>query len=268
MRTHRMGRMTALALAALLAACTSPQPVPVASAEPAARPETGEPAISAKADRILRRMCATLGNAKAFRFKTVIMFDDVLESGLKLQQWGSIDVAVRRPNGIRVERKTDVQHRRLFYDGKTISVLDVGHNMYGETPMPDTIDAALEAVARRFGVTVPFGDLMTSDPYAALTHGMNAGSYVGESTFRGVTYDHLVFSHEGLDWQVWVHQDERALPAKFLLTYPDRPSHPQYGGIFTDWEFGGRIDGGEFVFTPPEGAERIELVPEEQKGGR
>ena len=255
--------MTFTIARALSACTTTPRAAaPVQKVHDAAQ----EPAIGSKAAEILSRMCTTLQKSKAFRFHVVITFDEVLESGLKLQQWGTIDVAIRRPDGIRVERKTDVQHRRLVYDGKAMNVLDVGKNMYGSTPAPGTIDAALDDVAQRFGVTVPFADLMFSDPYAVLTQDIIAGSYVGVSTFRGVSYDHLVFSHADLDWQVWLRQDERALPVKFLITYAERPSHPQYGGVFTEWDLTPRFEGGEFAFIPPEAAERIELLPEEPEG--
>jgi hypothetical protein len=72
------------------------------------------------------------------------MFDQVLRSGVKLQFAGALDYAVHRPNELAVDYQSDLGGKRLWYDGKSVTLLDVPHKMYASVAAPDSIDAMME----------------------------------------------------------------------------------------------------------------------------
>ena len=66
-----------------------PQPTPAA-----------RPSIAPQAVEIVQRACHELSIHNAFTFHAEVMFDEVLQSGVKLQFAGALDYAVQRPEGL------------------------------------------------------------------------------------------------------------------------------------------------------------------------
>ena len=75
----------------------------------------------------------------------------------------------------------------------------------------------------------------------------------------GVPCEHLVFSQDNIDWQVWIQQGARPVPRKFLITYKDEPGSPQFTAIFSDWDFTTKLPDFVFKFDPPPGAAKIKV---------
>ena len=218
-----------------------------------------KPAISADASAALARMGAAL-QAKEFSFqaRTIRVYSD--RNGELLHIAHQFKVTVRRPDRLLVDGTGDDGPRKLTYDGKTaVLSLDDGKK-YLSIPVPDTIDGMMQVVMGHFGVDFPLADFLTSAPDKAFLTGITAGREVNTVTIDGVPCRHLVFSQPpGIQLELWIEDNAQALPRRLIVTYGSLPGEPNFIAEMSDWNLTVHPSDAEFEFTPPEGAEQLQL---------
>lgn len=236
-----------------------------AGAEP---PPATRPAVDPTADQILKESCDFLAKTPAFAVHAEVWKDVVLSSGHKIQVTRSLDLDLRRPDRLHVDAKAHRKGRSIWYDGKTLTVLDRETNLYGVVDAPPTIDQTLDLAAQQYGITVPLEDLAVSDPYASAMKNVTAGGYFGDEPVLGVSCRHVGFSTDRIDWQLWVSDGPQPLPQKLVITYKGEEQSPQYTVIFTKWTLTDRAADLAFQFIPPRGSARTPLVAQKAEGNR
>lgn len=256
--------MALLALSALLivpglAAAAEPT---ASGGQPQAAARTEEPGdqVDPRATQILRRACTVLADSHAFTFHAEINFDQVMPSEVKLQFAGASDFAVRRPNALAVDYESDLGAKRLWYNGKTLTIFDAPTMTYASTPVPPSIDGMLESVAEMHNLTIPLADLALSNPCEKISNKILFGSYVGVGDVGGVACDHLAFAQSNVDWQIWIQRSGKPLPRKVVINYRTTPGLPQYVAVISDWKFPGTIPNARFAVQIPKKAVRIKIV--------
>jgi hypothetical protein len=219
------------------------------------------PAVSERADELLKQMSAYLGSANQFTFRADITFDHVLPSGQKVQYTASEDVVVQRPGGLYVEWSGDLGNRQFWYDGKSVTLYDPATPFYASDTAPPDIDAMLDKVVAQLGFSPPLADFLYRDPYRAVRGNVQFGVYLGQTEINGRACHSLAFVEKNVDWQLWIDTGPQLTPCKVVITYKTQPSQPQFSAVFTDWNFSPRI--AEPVFTPdlPAGLEKIPFTP-------
>lgn len=242
---------------------------PAASGEPAkaAKPAATDqaagvagPAIGEKVDRLLRDMGDYLQAAKEYSFHAEITYDDLLPSGQKLLFAAAHDVAVRRPDRLYSNYQGETGRKRLWYDGKTVTLLDEIHNTYATEKAPANIDATLDYLITELGFTPPLSDLLYGDPSAVLRRNAVFGFDVGPSDVNGVRCRHLAFVEDNIDWQIWIDEGKLRVPRKLAITYKTLPGAPQFIAVLSDWEFSSRLPDSLFAADPPADAIRIDFL--------
>ena len=224
-------------------------------------------AIEADADRILRAMGDYLKSADAFSFHADIAYDEILATGEKAQYGAVSDMFVRRPNRLLVTSDGDEFQRKIFFDGKTITLFDVQKGLYAVTKVPGKLDSALDMVFEKFGLSVPLADFVYADPYAVLRENAEYGGVLGEHGCGESRCHHLLFTQEFIDWQIWIETGPRRVPRRLVITYKDEPGSPQYEVRLSGWDFQPRLSEHSFTFHPPDGAVEIEFLPSEPDTG-
>ncbi len=225
-------------------------------------------AVEARADRILQSMGTYLAGASEFSFRADVTYDAVSPDEPKLQYGGVARVALRRPNQLHVEYDGDEDARTVVIDGQTFTFHDREKDVYAQTDVPSPIDAAIDQAFEQYGFSVPIADLVYTDPYRTLIENAQSGSLVGRYAVDGVECDHLVFTQEVIDWQIWIEVGPRPVPRKLIITYKTEPGSPQYAARLSDWDFAPRFSDDYFQFDSPTSATEIEfmtveIVPEE-----
>jgi hypothetical protein len=236
-----------------------------ASAQPA--PAT-QPAVDPTADQILRQSCDFLAQSPAFSVHAEIWKDVMLPSGHKIQVTRSVDLDLRRPDRFHVDARAHKKGRSIWYDGKTLTVLDREKNLYSVVEAPASIDQTLDLAAETYGITVPLDDLAVSDPYTSSMKNVTAGGYFGDESVLGVSCRHVGFSTDQIDWQLWVADGPQPLPQKLVITYKNQEQTPQYIAIFTKWNLTDRAADLAFQFIPPPGSAPIPLVSQNTGGNQ
>lgn len=226
----------------------------------ATRPEEPGGQVDPHASQILRRACTLLAQSDAFTFHAEITFDRVMPSEVKLQFAGASDYAVRRPNELAVDYESDLGAKRLWYNGKTLTIFDAPSMTYASTPVPPSIDGMLDSVAEMHNLTIPLADLALSNPCEKISKQILFGSYVGVGDAGGVACDHLAFAQSNVDWQIWIQRSGKPLPRKVVINYRTTPGLPQYVAVISDWRFPGTIPNARFSVQIPKKAVRIKIV--------
>jgi hypothetical protein len=228
---------------------------------PAVRAATPpKPAISEDASAAVAQMGKSLlANQFSFHVRTLRVYADA--NGQPLHIAHSMKVTVRRPDRMLVDLTGDDGSTKLFYDGKRVVLFGVETKKYATLAVPNTIQGMLETVVGKRGVDFPLADLLTDAPDKAFLLGITSGREVGTATIDGVPCRHLLFTQPpGIELELWVEQNDRALPRRLIITYRSQRGQPSFIAEMSDWNFNIHPTDAEFDFQPPEGAVQTELI--------
>lgn len=221
--------------------------------------------IDSQAQQYLKQCCSYLASLQNFSFRVDETIQEVNDDGQKIDYSNRRHVTIARPNRLRVDSTGDTANRLFVYDGKTVTLYDKEHNVYGTDKAPDTIDAMLEQMNQRFGYTPPLADFYFADPYKALTEDVQSGAYAGDATVGDTKCHHLVFRQKTIDWQLWVTEGDKPLPRKLVITYKREANGPDFTAVFAHWDTNVNVNDEMFEFKPPAGATKIGFVDVHQE---
>jgi hypothetical protein len=238
------------------------------AAEPAASPsqaaaaaETAPlPNVAPLADKLLTQTCTLLGSADAFSFHAEVLFDQVLPSAVKVQYAAEMNIALQRPDELSVDYHSDLGGKQLWYQNDTLTIFDEPHQMYAALKVPASIDAMLDQVAKKHNLTLPLSNLAYSDLCERLKKQIIFGAYIGVNDVNGVACDHLAFSSNRVDVQLWLDRSAKPVPRKIVINYRTEPGSPEFIAVLSDWKFPRNIADSHFVPQLPKGAKRIEFL--------
>lgn len=216
--------------------------------------------IDPEADRLLKAASAHLAAAKSFSFKAEI-WEDVVVAGHKITTTKTVAARVRRPDRLQMEIRSPKGSRGFWYDGKSLTLLGRVRNLYGTVAVPGTIDQVIDAANDKYGINFPLEDFLVSDPYASAMTGIKGGIAFGPVTVLGTVCQHIAFSTDQVDGQIWIEDGPNPVPRKFVLTYKLEDAAPQYTAIFSDWKLSVELRDEVFSFTPPKDSAKIEVLP-------
>src|SRR5215469_1074431 len=194
-------------------------------------------AIDPKADEQLKRMSDYLAQARFFSVNAEIWQDLDLSSGQRVQAGRTIQFQVRRPDRLHVHVQSTKRNHDVFYDAGHITLLNRAQNFYGSIHTSAELDAAMDAASERFGIAMPLDDILRSNPSSDLLEKVHFGIYIGPVEVMGVPCEHLAFSQDNIDWQLWIESGPKPVPRKFVITYKDEAGSPQFTAVFSNWDF-------------------------------
>lgn len=239
-----------------------PQAEKAATGAPQAEPVTAPEPL-----QILQKMCDFLKSQQQFTYKAEVADDQVYSEGKKLQYGIDMETFVRRPDRLRVNAQGDLVDKQFFFDGKTITLYDKDDNVYGILEVPADIESALEKANKEFGVRVALTDLASPTLCEHVNKRIKHSLYVGMSKVRGVACHHLAFDGDEAQLQVWIDAGDPPVPRKVVMTNKKLSASPQWSAYLTDWNFSPQLPDDLFVFTPPQGAEKIKFIPVQTSQG-
>src|SRR4029434_9222474 len=125
----------------------------------------------------------------------------VSEDHQKLQIAMSGTVDLSRPDKMRTTRKTGFSDTETVYDGKTLSFLGKGKNVYMQAEVTGTIDSVIDQLRDKFHRQLPGADLLGSNVYDALMTDVTDVKDLGSGVIGGRECDHLAFPAKDTDRQ-------------------------------------------------------------------
>lgn len=241
------------------------------TAMPAAAPTTSVSAnIEPRADAALKRMSDTLAKLKSFRVHSVATIEEETESGQMALFSRDTTLALTRPNHLQADVKHGGDTRRIWYSGTELTILDVADSRYAVLKTPDSIPDTLDFLYDEYDVVVPMDDLLYPDPYKTLTEDVTSGVLVDQQKIGGSLCDHLLFTQDNVDWQIWIDTAAQALPRRLVITYKgEEDNHRQFEANLDGWQLDPALDAAAFAPQLPAAAKKVdinEIVPLSEEG--
>ncbi len=242
------------ALAALTAGCAIISAAACSSREP---PADGE--RLARGRELVRQMSARLAAAPAITVNTTEVREVVRLSGAKEALPLTAVYTMRRPDRF-YSRMTGGRGLETWYNGKTLTIAAHPHKVFAQASMPESIDRTLDALAERYDMALPMGDLFYGSAEQALLSDTTSGGYAGIEEVGGTKCVHLAFQDVGVDWELWLPADGDPLPTRFKVVQKSRAGRPVIDMTFTKWDLAARTSDDVFVPKVPADYEGIAVL--------
>lgn len=219
--------------------------------------EQDQPGVSSNASTALLQMARSLLSKEySFRAQTIRVYRD--KTGQPEHIFHTITVLVRRPDRLAVHVAGDDGLRDLYYDGKTTVLYQPEKNNYASIQSPDTIDGMMQEVFGKLDTDFPLADFLTNAPNKAFLAGVTRGQEEGTAMVDGTRLRHFSFMQPpGIELELWLDDNELALPRRLIVTYHNLPDEPTFVALFSDWNFNVRPTETDFAFRPPQGTTRV-----------
>lgn len=221
---------------------------------------TQQKGIDARAVELLQQMSSHLASANALTFHSESLVEVPAVSGQTITLASTAEIALKRPNQLRVQLRGEAPNFDFYYDGLTAVAFAPGTQTYSVTEAPASVDSLLDGLEQETGIRFVAAPLLFSDPYAILTQGVKSAIVVGPAKIRGVSCVHLAFRSPGVDWEIWISSGSSPVPLRLLTTFTDQPGRTRTLIDFSHWNFSPWLGKKDFVFEPPKGAEEIPFV--------
>lgn len=218
---------------------------------------TPAPIVEQHALDHLKAMSDKLATAKSFTYHARSSVEMPIKTGQFTTHFVETDVALERPDKLRVIVTGDLPNYHFFYDGASVSVFDPASNLYATTKAPGTIDEMLPFVMQKAGIDFHAADFLYSNPYAELTLGLTHAVDVGPARVNGVPTEHFAFMGPAANWEIWI--DANSLPRRLATTHKTVANFPRFQIEFLDWNLKPKLSAGDFAFKKPLGAKEIEF---------
>ena len=265
------GRTVTLAVGLALACGVGGQsPAPDAkSAKPSAKaPAAAKPAmkytppefklvLEPRAMDLLKATSAKLAAAKSLSFTATVSYEYPSKLGPSIVYTSRYDVAMVRPDKLRVIMPGDGPASEFYYDGKAMLAYAPAENLVAVADAPPTIDATLRAAFDKAAIYYPFTDLIVSDPVAALTDGAMLAFTIGQSDLVGGTKtDMVAWANDDVFLQIWIGADDK-LPRRIRAVYRTDPYGLGHQMDLSNWQLDGMLAPDAFVSQKAQSAKRI-----------
>jgi len=232
------------------------------AAEP---PQPGAAAVSKEASAAIQQMGKTLANDISFKARTIRVYED--SSGDFLHIAHTVDVIARKPDHLAVNVTGDDGASKLLYDGKEVFAVDETDNKYAQVAMSGDLDHVMDEVSDRLHMDFPLADFLTGDPAKSFLTGVTSGKEVDTVKIDGTPCRHLFFTQSGgTELELWVENNDRALPRRLIVTYRALPGQPNFIAELSDWNIGTKAPDTAFQFQPAPGATKVDLARIEGNG--
>jgi len=255
---------TRLVLAALMLATN------VASAQEAALPSS-EAASAAESETQqfararLMEMARFLGKTDKFSVSLRTAYDVVQENGQKIEFGEARELAVQRPDRVRIlESAGDGKRDMILFDGKSLTIFDGMTAAYAQAPQPGDIDDSVVYFVRDLQLRLPLAPLLMKNFADELQRRLSRIDYVEHTDVLGKPAHHIAARTARSDFQVWIAEGKQPLPLRIVMSYPKEEGQPQFRADFSQWNLSPRFDKETFKFNPPAGARQIVFVVQVQ----
>lgn len=206
---------------------------------------------------LLKAMSHRLASARTMTFTAVATYESMARTGEPLAYTTISEVALKRPNMLRVITPGDGPPSEFYYNGRTITAFSPQANLVAVADAPATIDAMLKSVFEMAALYFPFTDVIVADPYGDIASALKIAFVVGQSRVVGDTRtDIIAVATDSLQAQIWIGTADK-LPRMIRATFFDDPAHYRHTVMFSNWRLDGPIPAEHFASVQAARATRI-----------
>jgi hypothetical protein len=213
--------------------------------------------LEPKAIEILKAVSARLAAAKTLSFTAVTTYESPSIYGAPLAYTTTSEVAMQRPDKLRVVTAGDGPATEFYYDGKAMMLYAPAENLVAVAEAPGTLDAMFEALYDTSGTYYPFSDYLTANPWADVSKNLTLAFYIGPSVVvGGVPTEMVAYESDGVFVQLWVGKQDR-LPRMARAVYFDDPLQLRHQVELSNWKVDAPLAAEGFTSAKAKAADRI-----------
>ncbi len=207
---------------------------------------------------LLKSMSDYVGSQRTIEFTFDNSIEVITPELEKIQFTNSGEALLSRPDKFRARRVGGYTDVSMFFDGKTVGIVDNDNNGYAQFEGPATIDQLIHALRSGHGVALPGSDLLLANSFDVLIADVMESKYIGRGIIDGRVCEHLAFRNFDTDWQLWVEVGEQPIPRKLVITSKTVNSAPQYTVYIKEWKTDVNPVPDAFAFVPADDAKIID----------
>jgi hypothetical protein len=240
-----------LLLGAALAWPAAAQTAAAPAVKPAAKKAAAKPApfkavLEPRAVELLKGMSARLAAAKSLSFTAVASYEYPSRLGPPIVYTMRYDVALQRPNQLKIVVPGDGPATEFYWDGKEMVAFAPAENLVAVASAPPTLEGALKQAFDTAAIYFPFTDLLLSDPYAAISPGAVTAFVVGPSAIvGGVKTDMIVWANNDVFLQIWIGTEDK-LPRRIRAQFRADPKKLRHDLELSHWQLDGGVPADTF----------------------
>jgi len=213
--------------------------------------------LEPRAMELLKAASTKLAAAKTISFTAVASYEYPSRLGPPIVYTVRYDVAMQRPDKLRVIVPGDGPASEFYFDGSTMTAYAPAENLVAIADAPGTIDTVLKQAYQAAAIYYPFTDLVVADPYAALTEGAKLAFTIGPSANVGGTKtDMVAWANDDVFLQIWIGADDR-LPRRVRAMYRADPMALRHEVELSNWQLDGPIAADAFASAKAQSAQRM-----------
>jgi len=254
--------MFALALALCTFGAHAQQAAKPAAKAPAKKAVVSpyKPIVEPRAMDILKAMSARLAAARSMSFLATVGYEYPSKLGPPIVYTTRYDVAMQRPDKLRILTLGDGPVSEFYYDGKTMTAYAPVENLAAVAPAPATVDEALQAAQKNAAIFYPFMDVVATDPYKAFTNGTVEAFVIGRSTsVGGVATDMVAWANNDVFMQMWIGVDDK-LPRRIRAQFRTDPQRLRHELELSNWKLDPAFPPDTFASTKAQTAGRMNFA--------
>lgn len=220
------------------------------------KPGAFKTVLEPRAMDLLKAMSARLAAARTLSFNAVASFEFPSKLGPALVYSTRYEVALQRPNKLRVLMPGDGPASEFYYDGKTMVAFAPVENLAAVADAPPTIDAMLQSAYKSASIFFPFTDLILSDPFAVLAGGKTAFVIGPSGVVGGVKTEMVAWANDDVFLQIWIGVDDK-LPRRVRAQFSADPLRLRHDLEISNWQIDGAVAADAFASAKAASAARI-----------
>jgi hypothetical protein len=195
-----------------------------------------KPIVDARAMALIKAMSDKLAAAKSMSFTATVGYEFPSKLGPPLVYTTRYDVAMQRPDKLRIATLGDGPVSEFYYDGKTMTAYAPVENLAAVADAPATIDAALMAAQKNAALFYPFMDVVAANPYEAFANRPVEAFVIGQSSsVGGVKTDMVAWANNDVFLQMWIGADDK-LPRRIRAQYRTDPMKLRHELDLSNWK--------------------------------
>ena len=236
-----LGAALALPAAAQTAAAAQAPAAKAPAKKVAAKPAPFKAVLEPRAVELLKGMSARLAAAKSLSFTAVASYEYPSRLGPPIVYSMRYDVALQRPNQLKIVVPGDGPATEFYWDGKEMIAFAPAENLVAVAAAPPTLEGALKQAFDTAAIYFPFTDLLLSDPYAAISPDAVTAFVVGPSAIvGGVKTDMIVWANNDVFLQIWIGSEDK-LPRRIRAQFRADPKNLRHDLELSNWQLDGPL---------------------------
>jgi len=221
---------------------------------PAAATTESQPDATA----LLKSMADYLAGLEFFRCTTTNGYETVQPNGQKVEFGETREIFLARPNRLRVEEvASDGFSDVTLFDGRQITVVSAGFNVYAQAPQPPSLEDALVYFVRDLRMRAPLALLLSTHVRTDLLDMAKNVEYVERTRVGRKDAHHIAAQSESVDFEFWIADGNKPLPLRVVITYKPAPGQPRFWSDISNWQTNRKLADKRFEVELPEGARQI-----------